>query len=345
MKSKLYKRIIFLTNSLLAIFSVCLIYFLHRVDTWSKKDDLIAINTVIESNERLDIQDINYKQLDEKVSEWLANSSREHYRSNRTSREKLSNFLTNIGFSIDEIKSAKSANQDDDRVFSMTKLVLIDSVLGQENNHNILLSDDIDLFLFKANLNDLLIVIDVDTSSIQSSLLDSVIFYKHQAKHLLSPPANGNDVYSSVELLRVIIDDDSLKITFSEPQSHMQRNLLELNVNVPAKILRIENSPSLFALYGMDNSKVNGLQNGRILNELKNIYGELPTQDAKNLIGEDYAKSYKNIEVFGISIPTSNFVYAVLFFLFIISLGMNHTINLCIKHITFEFFLKWMVMN
>ena len=74
------------------------------------------------------------------------------------------------------------------------------------------------------------------------------------------------------------------------------------------------------------------LHNGRVLKELESVYGQLPTTDAKNLIGEEYAKSYKNIAVFGIDFPTSNFVYAVLFFLFMIYLGINHTINLCIKH-------------
>ena len=65
---------------------------------------------------------------------------------------------------------------------------------------------------------------------------------------------------------------------------------------------------------------------------LRRTYGHLPLEQAVSLVNAGLTKSYRDVDIFGLSFSTRRFPFAVLFFLVVALLGILVTLRMAKQH-------------
>jgi hypothetical protein len=86
--------------------------------------------------------------------------------------------------------------------------------------------------------------------------------------------------------------------------------------------------PSLYELVDAGNPEVQALAAAPDqLDRLKTIYGELKLGLAQSVVTEDFIRAYKSIDIFGFTISTHRYPFAILLLMFLSTIGIAWTVE------------------
>ncbi|TND05862.1 MAG: hypothetical protein FD123_3553 [Bacteroidetes bacterium] len=331
----LSKRIILLTNVLIALCGLGFIALVHRIDSAYKAKEYFALNRIRSCVESIPQGADDPELLANYAQSWLEDHQHDALDKKFKVAAKLSEQIEKAGFG-QELRGMKTLKNGRNSGF---RLVEVRSEDKDTCCHHGLgnLDGSKKLLHFVEQYRHLLrpVSIRVATGVNENAFHDAISGNPILSKAVTLPPAIPEEVPAETGMARAVrvYDDnstsaklktvslvgDSCDVSF-ELVDHMQvdPDALHERFAVTTEIIR---NVTLLELLQIDPDYKN-IEGSHQLKKLLGSYGNLPMDNALDLVGNDYMEAYESIDIFGFTFSTTSLPIALLLFQIFISTGL-----------------------
>jgi hypothetical protein len=337
MTEALIKRLISLSRIYLILFAFSLVALIHKCDSRELEKDIRAMDLVLLVNQ-IDLHDaVERNQVAVKAKSRLEQVDSSLAERHREARQELTDALQKVGISETDIGSAKGRMPDDGK--NEDRFLLLQVVIPGEDlqqlasplydNDDLTLNEQLDKFVFLTQPRALKVVVGLKNLALPN--LSSIFSPIRNIEDVQPEPLrwDGEDISISASTdmfgsfgrggrtsLEVSFDGNDVQVVYRVEPSNIasQEKDREIVDKLPAEIEHVDG----ISIYGMlkgENREVEQLKNDtEELDKLRQVYGNVKFNMARQIVAEDFIKAYKSISIFGFSFSTRRYPFAILLF-------------------------------
>jgi hypothetical protein len=341
------KRLIFLTRANIIIFLFALVALLHRLDAADLEEDIRALDLL----QSVAAQDVSQAFVDGSVYTrarlWLENHDPTLAEQNRQARQRVTDLLGEVGVQPETLAQIKGQAGFTADMFQLLDFPVAESSLqlqpgvataqgvlptsiGVIPGANVLGRQALDTASQSVDelIDRFLAVTEPLSLTVAVSLADTGL--PNLAGHQTSCPAILQSVTLSGNVVTARFEEPASAF---DPSSFVQQQpLLPCSFTEELAVVTQQvQAPSLYDFLSgsVPDPEVGELRaNPELLGRLQSVYGRIKFSLAQQIAAEDFAQAYKSIDIFGFTISTRRFPFAVLLLSVLVAWAIAWTVEL-----------------
>ena len=321
----LAKRLNAYAGSIVLVSSIALIVFLTNISSEDYRVDFEALKTLSE------LKDISVSTGDSRFgfNKWLANEEHELLKECNEARSFIVNALSDFGVNKESILRSIEANPED---FSFVDLVRskfeTEFMIRDGGTYKIKMNS-------ARNVAELMDRFESIYAARRFGIVRSIKLPLNKPRIVSELRDSKNNETRQVEVrFFAVHDSNKVDAIISLTLSPFDRAPIQELITFPAEIVEVDGLSLAAAMDLVTPSGSKLYADGEHRIRLRKIYGNLDVANAMSITSEQFVRSYKHVEILGMSFSAKNVAFAVCIILLILTICLSVTVRhaVVLKH-------------
>ena len=305
-------RLINITQTLIILLIISLIYQFDKVKSASSKSQLDTIRMLVKFSDSYGNQGLQSNKMDEAIRKWLVQNDETTYELNLKAREVISQALNEVGVDTTQISEAKDVDPIRGGISFITSRIAIDPARFDRKYERGDVGRAIEDYKSLTKKLPVSVLSRIDLNTISEKLSRFKPIQNEDPFVELTEETKEPEEFS---FMGCYIKKDSLVISYRKPQpQHFQVTLQRSRLKVPATTA-VVGELSHFDLMPKPNLRELTADEIHAIEK----YDDQSIEELEEVLVSEYLHAFGKVEVLGFQLSNQSFSTVILFLLFILS--------------------------